>query len=93
MVDTWDTDLLFMRVLNLDFGPAFKAMLDKMYSKIGEKGFSYRDCKESYLLEKLKEEIKEFESNPNLDEAIDAANMAIMLVYRKLQDRGKENDK
>lgn len=88
--DKSEVDHFRMVALKTDFAPPVKAMLERMLSKIPKYGFSYRDCEMSLLLARLKNKVVEFEQKPGLTEAIDVANMALMLVYRKLRETEKK---
>jgi len=84
--------ILYLDIMKDDFQEPFNMMLMKMLHKVDKYGLSYQTNDDiSYYLNRLKGEIEEFEKNPSLDESLDIANFAIMMVYH-LQPREDEEE-
>jgi hypothetical protein len=72
-----------------DFKPVIEQMFTTLLSKFPEKGLGWRGFDDlDYYLERIKEEIAEFEENPSVKEAADIANFGMMLVYTLLNRKG-----
>jgi len=82
---------LHLSIMKDDFQPIFDKMIMKMVHKIEKYGLSYRHNDDvSYYLKRLKQEIEEFEKNPCLDESVDIANFAAMIVYHQIKREAEE---
>jgi len=78
-----------LQIMKEDFERPYGFCLMRLLEKYDKYGLTYRDNKNiNYYLKRLKEEIEEFEKNPDFDEARDIANFALMLVYH-LQPKKK----
>lgn len=63
-----------------DFEPVFERAIEKVWQKQEKYGKSYFSKQDNnYYLERLKQEIVEYEKHPSMTEANDIVNFALML--------------
>ena len=70
-----------------DFAEVFDKMTEKLWQKQEKYGKGYLSHSEiGYYLDRLKQEIEEFEKSRTLEEALDIGNFAMMLILHVLKE-------
>jgi len=72
-----------------DFAPEVVAMFKRLRAKLPRFSLSYRTYSSSYLLDRLRAEVRVLAGDFTEENAIDVANFAVMIAYRIRQQKGE----